>query len=64
MNREFENVNWLPVIFAPDVNTAANIFNTIVRDIFDNHAPIINKRIKGRPCPWILGKFLAFLGGF
>ena len=56
MNHEFKNVNWLPVITAPDVNTALNIFNTIVRDIFDKHAPIISKRIKGRPCPWIDAK--------
>ena len=53
MNVDFENVNWLPVTSAPDVNTALNIFNTIVRDIFEKHAPTLNKRSKGRSCPWI-----------
>ena len=53
MNVDFENVNWLPVTSAPDVNTALNIFNTIVRDIFEKHAPTLNKRFKGRSCPWI-----------
>ena len=42
MNVDFENVNWLPVTSAPDVNTALNIFNTIVRDIFEKHAPTLN----------------------
>ena len=53
MNHDFERVNWFPVLTAPDVNIALNIFNGIVKDIFDKHAPIINKRVKGRPCPWI-----------
>lgn len=53
MNLEFDSVNWLPVLTAPDVNIALNIFNVIVKGIFDRHAPIIEKRIKGRPCPWI-----------
>ena len=51
MNEEFKQVNWSPVLTAPDVNIAVDIFNTIVKDIFDKHAPIIEKRIKGRPCP-------------
>ena len=53
MNLDFDHVNWLPVVTAPDVNTALNIFNFIVKDIFDKHAPLIEKRIKGCPCPWI-----------
>lgn len=53
MNEEFQQVNWYPVLTAPDVNIAVDIFNTIVKDIFDKHAPIIEKRIKGRPCPWM-----------
>ena len=53
MNRDFERVNWLPVLTAPNVDVALDIFNVIVRDIFDKHSPFINKRVKGRPCPWI-----------
>ena len=53
MNRDFEEVNWLPVLNTTNVNIALENFNFIMRDIFDNHAPFITKRIKGRPCPWI-----------
>lgn len=53
MNLDFDCVSWIPVLTAPDVNTALNIFNFIVKDIFDKHAPMIEKRIKGRSCPWI-----------
>ncbi|MEO0686083.1 MAG: hypothetical protein AAFY76_13850, partial [Cyanobacteria bacterium J06649_11] len=53
MNEDFKQVNWLPVMTAPNVNIAVNIFNTIVKEIFDKHAPPIKKRVKGRPCPWM-----------
>lgn len=53
MNDDFSRVNWLPVLTARNVNDAVNIFNDIVRNIFDKHAPFINKRVKGRPCPWL-----------
>ena len=53
MNDDFSKVNWLPVLTAKNVNDAVNIFNDIVRNIFDRHAPFINKRVKSRPCPWL-----------
>ena len=54
MNDDFSKVNWLPVMTVRNINDAVDIFNAIVRDIFDKHAPFINKRIKGaRPCPWL-----------
>ena len=53
MNENFKQVNWLPVMTAPNVNVAVYIFNTVVKEIFDKHAPPIEKRVKGRLCPWI-----------
>ena len=53
MNKDFKQVNRLPVMTAPNVNIAVNIFNTIAKKIFDKHAPPIEKRVKCRPCPWI-----------
>ena len=44
MNEDFKQVNWLPIMTAPSVNIAVNIFNTIVKKIFDKHAPPIEKR--------------------
>ena len=46
-------MNWLPVLTTKNVNDAVNILNDIVRNIFDRHSPFINKRVKGRPCPWL-----------
>ena len=28
-------------------------FNTKVFEIFDRHAPTIQKNVKGRPCKWV-----------
>ena len=59
MNREFQCVNWLPVLTAPNVNVALDMFNVIVKDIFCKHAPIVNKRTKSRPCAWLTEKVKA-----
>ena len=31
----------------------SSVYNTRNVSIFQTHAPLINKRIKGRPCPWL-----------
>ena len=53
MNRDFSKVNWLPILNETDVNIALNNFNEILTDIFNRHAKIIEKKVKGRKCPWI-----------
>lgn len=51
MNDDFLKVNWLNVLTAKNVNDDVNIFNDIVRNIFDRQVPFINKRVKSRSCP-------------
>ena len=34
-----------------DVNVAANIFTASLKSIFDQHSPIRNKTVKGKPSP-------------
>ena len=42
MNEDFKNVNWWPIyVSIRNVNTAVKLFNEIVKDIFDRHAPEI-----------------------
>ena len=53
MNRDFSNVDWQPVLNETDINTSLNIFNKILTKIFNWHAKIIEKKIKGCKCPWI-----------
>ena len=38
---------------AINVNVDVDIFNTVVKEIFDKHAPAIEKRMKGDQCPCI-----------
>ena len=61
MNCDFDRVCWSPVMTAPDVNTALNIFNCIVKDIFDKHARTIEKRTKSHPCQWINQELKNFM---
>ena len=53
MEQDFASVNWIPVMTATNVNDALNIFNIIVKFIFDKHAPYTTKRSKSRPCQWM-----------
>ena len=53
MEQDFASVNWIPVMTATNVNDALNIFNIIVKFIFDKHAPYTTKRSKSRPCQWV-----------
>ena len=53
MNKDLESVNWDQVYNASNVNTALNFFNETVCRVFNKHAPIIEKRVKGRHCPWL-----------
>ena len=37
------------------------MFNVIVKNIFDKHAPTINKRTKSRPCAWNTDELKKFM---
>jgi len=53
MNRDFENTNWNILYEIQDVNKAVNFFNDQVKTIFDKHAPITVKTVRGKPCQWL-----------
>ena len=53
LNRDLEHTDWDPVYNASTVNQCVDAFNNILETAFDNHAPTINKKIKGRLCPWL-----------
>ena len=36
-----------------DVNTALEYFTSVLIRLFDKHAPPIQKKVKGQPCPWL-----------
>ena len=43
----------MPVYGATDVNVALKYFNHKLKNLFDKHAPISEKRVKSRPCKWL-----------
>ena len=53
MNRDFSNVDWQPILNETDINISLNLFNETLTEIFNRHAKIIEKKVKGRKCPWI-----------
>ena len=36
-----------------DVDSAWLCMKTVIMGIFDKHAPLITKRVKGKPAPWL-----------
>ena len=52
-----ENYEWK----TDDPNRAWKFFKAITSNILNRHAPLITKRIKGRPCPWLTSNVRAEL---
>ena len=50
---DVQNIDWENFYDIDDVNIAANIFTTCLKDIFDQHAPIKSKTHKGKPAAWL-----------
>ena len=51
--KELEFMNFKQV-FAPScVNTAWSILKNILQQCIDKHAPLLEKKVKGRLCPWL-----------
>ena len=47
------NFNWKPLYDTQNVNIAWNYMKEGLVSIANKHAPLITKRVKGRPCPWL-----------
>ena len=43
----------MPVYGATDANVALKYFNHKLKNLFDRHAPISEKRVKSHPCKWL-----------
>ena len=60
-NRDFSNVDWQPVLNETNINISLNLFNKTLTEIFNRHAKIIEKKVKGRKCPWIGNDIKKFM---
>ena len=50
---DLETRNLDRIYSATSVNAAVKMFNNILSQSIDKHAPFVKKRIKGRLCPWL-----------
>ena len=54
LRNDVRDIDWTPVSENnSDVNSALSYFTSKLKDVFDTHAPLIEKRIKGKPCGWM-----------
>ena len=50
---DLANVNWNEFYTLHNVDKAWSLMKTKLRTVFDRHAPLVTKRVKGRVCPWM-----------
>jgi len=50
---EHESMNFKQVSASSSVNTAWSILKKILQQYIDKHAPLLEKKVKGRLCPWL-----------
>ena len=50
---KLKNADWQNVLTATNVNAAWKSMREIIRSCLDSIAPVITKRIRGKPCPWM-----------
>ena len=53
MNRDIRQSRLNEVDKIKNINDAWNHIKNILLEVFQKHAPIINKRVRGKPCPWL-----------
>ena len=53
LQREMQNTDFTAVIESTNVDDAVAKFTNILSNVFDKHAPIVKKRTKGKPSPWL-----------
>ena len=61
MVSEMKNQNWNELYQSYDVESAWTIIKTILTRVFNNHAPLIEKRVKGRHCPWLSNELRSYM---
>ena len=53
VNRDLKDCDWAEFYSCIDVNTAWQIMKDILISVIDRYAPLMKRRIKGKPCPWM-----------
>ena len=53
LKQQLKDADWSAVYGTTNLNDSIQTFNDILERIFNNNAPNIEKKVKGRPCPWL-----------
>ena len=53
MNEDLSKINWQPIYNCKNVSNALERFCSTLKNVFDQHTPLIEKGVKGRKCPWL-----------
>ena len=55
-NRDLLQQNWQSVINLSSSNEAWDVFKTLLQNCINKHAPLIEKSISARDCPWLTSR--------
>ena len=55
LNEDVNKINWDHSYNCNNVNAAADYFTNSLKLLFDVHAPIKTKKVRGKPAPWLKG---------
>ena len=61
LNTDIKKINWSDLYHMKNVNLAVAFLNVNLENIFNKHAPLITKKIKGRVCPWLNRNVKSFM---
>ena len=53
LKSELRNISWLPILSENDTNKSWCMFKQQLSSIVEKHAPMKEKRIRGKDCPWL-----------
>ena len=54
ISKELEEIPWETLGELSDPNEMVNFWEVSVRSVLDNHASIRKRKVKNRPCPWLV----------
>ena len=50
---DLHKIQWQSITLVNDVNKAWDLFKKLFNSVIDKHVPYIEKKVKGRSCPWL-----------
>ena len=53
MKEDVSKIDWGPIYQTRDVSSALLYFCNQLKTVFNEHAPFVEKRVKGKNCPWL-----------